>query len=321
MEGLTAHPDGVLALDSGFGRAGLAAVHIVIHQGEAAIIDTGTHVSVPRVLSALGAAGVAPARVRWVVLTHVHLDHAGGAGSLMCALPSAQLVVHPRGARHMIDPSQLWQATVEVYGAAQVLRQYRRLVPVAAERVLSADDGHILKLGDRRLTVLHTPGHARHHLCLHDPVARVCFTGDTFGFSYRELDVEGRVSVLPSTTPSQFDPEALHASINRLVALQPQAMYLTHYSRVTEVPRLAADLHRLIDAQLAVASAARGEGAARHAEIVMGLQQLIRDESERQGWTLAEQQIFELLEMDLELNAQGLAVWLDTQRSKVAVPA
>lgn len=316
MEGVIAHPDGVLTIDSGYCRPGLAAIHLVIHQGEAAVIDSGTNASVPRVLAALGAAGIAPERVRWVVLTHVHLDHAGGAGSLMCALPQAQLVVHPRGARHMIDPSRLWQATAEVYGADHALALYGRLVPVPEERVVCPADGHVLDLAGRQFTVLHTPGHALHHICLYDQQARACFTGDTFGLSFRELDIDGRASVLPTTTPSQFDPEALHNSIDRLLALQPQAMYLTHFGRVTDVARLAADLHRLIDAQVAVAQAARGEGAERHAEILMGLRQIVHDESERQGWTLDSEQLSALLETDLELNAQGLAVWLDSQRQR-----
>ena len=159
-----------------------------------------------------------------------------------------------------------------------------------------------------------TPGHARHHICIWDEMARAFFTGDTFGLSYRELDVNGRASVIPTTTPTQFDPAAMHASIDRMLARNPDAMYLTHYSRVTEVARLGADLHRLIDAYVAVAQAARGDGVARHVEILAGLEQIVREEAERQGWMQSEERIFEILGMDLELNAQGLGVWLDESR-------
>ena len=316
MQGVTAHPDGILALDAGYCRDGLAAIHLVIHQGQAAVIDTGTNASVPRVLSALGAAAIPPEAVRWVMLTHIHLDHAGGAGSLMCALPNARLVVHPRGARHMIDPSRLWEATSAVYGAEQAFALYGRLAPVAAERIVVAHDGLELDLNGRRFTVLDAPGHAKHHVVIWDALARAFFTGDTFGLSYREFDVNGRASVIPTTTPSQFDPEALHVTIDRMMRYQPEAMYLTHYSRVTDVARLAADLHRLIDTQIAVALAARGEGVARHVEILAGLEQIVREEAERQGWTLSEARMFELLGMDLELNAQGLGVWLDECRAR-----
>ncbi len=314
MQYVTAHPDGILALDSGYGRPGLAAVHLVIDQGHAAVVDTGTNASVPRILSALAAAGIAPDKVAWVMLTHIHLDHAGGAGSLMCALPNAKLLVHPRGVRHMVDPTRLWEATAAVYGAEQAFALYGRLVPVAPERVVAAEDGLVVEMAGRRFTVFDAPGHARHHIAIWDEGARAFFTGDAFGLSYRELDVEGRASVFPTTTPSQFDPAAMHATIDRLLAAAPEAMYLTHYSRVTDVERLAADLHRLIDTEVAVARAARGEGVARHVEILAGLEQIAREEAQRQGWLVTEDEMLDLLKMDLELNAQGLGVWLDETR-------
>ncbi|THF63869.1 MBL fold metallo-hydrolase [Pseudothauera nasutitermitis] len=314
MQDVITHPDGIHALDSGYGRPQLAAIHLIVHEGRAAIVDTGTNASVPRVLAVLAGLGVAPDAVDWVLLTHIHLDHAGGAGSLMCALPNARLVVHPRGMRHMADPSRLWEGTSAVYGAERAFALYGRIVPVPAERIRPATDGEVLQLGGRRLRILDTPGHARHHLCIWDETARAFFTGDTFGLSYRELDVDGRAFVFPTTTPTQFDPDAMHASIDRLMSYSPTAMYLTHYSRVTEVERLAADLHRLLDTQVAVARAARGEGVARHVEILAGLEQIVREEAARQGWTVDENEALEVLRDDLVLNAQGLGVWLDSLR-------
>ncbi|CAH1747176.1 MBL fold metallo-hydrolase [Thauera humireducens] len=315
MNELISQPDGIQALESGYGRPLLAAIHIVVEEGRAAIVDTGSNDSVPRVLTALASLGIPPENVDWVMLTHIHLDHAGGAGSLMCALPNAKLLVHPRGVRHMVDPSKLWEGTSAVYGAERAYQLYGRLVPVPAERIVPATDGLELRLADRRFRVFDTPGHARHHICIWDNTARAFFTGDTFGLSYRELDVDGRAFVVPTTTPTQFEPQAMHDSIDRMMAMQPQAMYLTHYSRVTDVPRLAADLHRLIDAMVAVAQAARGDGVARHVEILAGLEQVMREEADRQKWALDEEQTLELLRMDLELNAQGLGVWLDSQRA------
>ncbi|MCC4115518.1 MBL fold metallo-hydrolase [Aromatoleum toluclasticum] len=311
MQHLTAHPDGILAVDSGYCHPGLAAIHVIIHEGRAAVVDTGTNASVPRVLAALAAAAIPPERVQWVILTHIHLDHAGGAGSLMCAFPNAKLVVHPRGVRHMIDPAKLWEGTSAVYGAERAFALYGRLAPVEAERIVATEEDMVLDLGSRKLRILHTPGHAKHHICIWDETARAFFAGDTFGLSYREFDVDGRPSVFPTTTPTQFDPDALHDSIHRLVSYRPDAMYLTHYSRVTGVDRLAADLHRLIDTQIAVACAARGEGVARHVEILAGLEQIVREEAERHGWPLSEEEIFRVLRTDLELNAQGLGIWLD----------
>ena len=113
----------------------------------------------------------------------------------------------------------------------------------------------------------------------------------------------------------------MHDSIDRMLAMQPQAMYLTHYSRVTDVPRLGSDLHRLIDTMVAVARAARGDGVTRHVEIVAGLEQVLREEAARQNWALDEEQTLELLRMDIDLNAQGLGVWLDSQRAVEMQPA
>lgn len=317
MHDLCAHPDGIYAVDSGYGRPLLAAIHIVVHRGRAAVVDTGCNASVPRVLAALAGLGVAPDAVEWVILTHVHLDHAGGAGSLMCALPKARLLVHPRGIPHMVDPTRLWRGTAAVYGAERAFSLYGRLVPLEEERIVAAAEGQELELAGRTFEVLETPGHARHHIALWDAEAQAFFAGDTFGLSYRELDVDGRAFIFPSTTPTQFDPNALHASVNRMLARSPQAMFLTHYSRVTDIERLADDLHRLIDTQVAVAKAARGDGVARHVEILAGLEQIVREESARQGWLLSEDSVLELLRDDLELNAQGLGVWLDSQKARL----
>ncbi len=315
MNDLISHPDGIHALESGYGRHLQAAIHVVVEGDRAAIVDTGSNDSVPRVLSALAALGIEPENVDWVILTHIHLDHAGGAGSLMCALPKARLLVHPRGLRHMIDPAKLWEGTAAVYGPERAYELYGLLMPTPPERIVPATDGLEIRLGERRLRVFDTPGHARHHIAIWDDRARAFFTGDIFGLSYREFDVDGRAFVVPTTTPTQFDPEAMHESIDRLLAMQPQAMYLTHYSRVTDVPRLGSDLHRLIDTMVAVARAARGDGVARHVEILAGLEQVVREEAGRQNWALDEEQSLELLRMDLELNAQGLGVWLDSLRT------
>ncbi len=307
---LTHFPDGVHALDSGYGRPLLDAIHLIEDRGRLAVVDAASNASVPRILAAVAELGRSPADVDYVLLTHIHLDHAGGAGSLMAQLPDARLVVHPRGARHMANPAKLWAGTVEVYGEAQATALYGRLEPVDASRIVEAGDGLRLPLGGRTLEVFDTPGHARHHVCYFDHAANAFFSGDTFGLSYRELDVDGRPSIWPTTTPVQFDPDAMHASIERMLARRPAAMYLTHFSRVDDVPRLAADLHRLIDAHVAVARSAGGEGAELQRNIEDGLRALLFEEARRQGWTIGREALLQVMAMDLELSAQGLAVWL-----------
>lgn len=297
-------------IDTGFVRPSFDAAYLVVEAGRGAFIDCGTNHSVPRLLAALGQAGLAPADVDWLILTHVHLDHAGGAGELMAQLPNSRLVVHPRGARHMIDPSKLWAGASAVYGEEVMQQSYGRLRPVAADRVVEAPDGHVVALAGRMLHCLETPGHARHHLTVHDVRNNVCFTGDVFGLSYRELDTTAGPFVLPTTTPVQFDPDALHASIERLLALRPSAMYLTHYGRVEHPEGLAADLHPQIDAMVAIANRCR-DLPDRHAAIVAQLTELYARRAAAHGWMGDTSALVALLGMDIELNAQGLEVWLD----------
>jgi len=311
MEGLYDYDDGISAVDSLLVRPGQTAVHIVVERGRAAIVDTATAHCAPRVLEALAAKGIGPEQVDYVILTHVHLDHAGGAGRLMALCPNARLTVHPRGARHMIDPGRLMAATVDIYGAEAARRMYGEVVPIPSGRVIETPDGATVSLAGREFAFFDTPGHARHHVVVRDARTGHIFAGDTFGLSYREVDVGKRQFVFPTTSPSQFDPPALHASIERLLALAPAAAYVTHFGRLSDLPRLASDLHRLIDAHVDLARRARDPGAARHAGLAEGVRELIAAEAKRQGWTLSEGKLIEVFALDIELNAQGLAVWLD----------
>jgi glyoxylase-like metal-dependent hydrolase (beta-lactamase superfamily II) len=300
---------GIHVIDTGFHRPMFDASYLLEDNGRAAFVDTGTNDAMPRLLAALEAAGVAPAAVDYVIATHVHLDHAGGAGLLLQHLPNAKLVVHPLGAPHLIDPDWLLGSASSVYGADEVERTYGHVVAVPAERVLRTTDGMTLTLGDRVLTFLDTPGHARHHHCIWDERSRGFFTGDTFGLSYREFDTASGAWLLPTTTPVQFDPQALRSSVQRLLAYQPDCMYLTHYGRVTDVPRLGALLLEQMDAMVDIATALPAD-ASRHAALKRGFGALYRQQLRAHGCTLADERIDELLAMDRELNAQGVAVWL-----------
>lgn len=301
---------GVHAIDTGFQRDHFDAAYLVVDDGEAAFIDTGTNHAVPRLLEALDAVGLQRGQVRWVIPTHVHLDHAGGVGCLMQSLPQARVLVHPRGARHLIDPSVLYQGALAVYGPEEMARSYGHLVGVPADRVQTSHDGQAVPLGQRLLTLIDTPGHARHHHCVWDPVSRGWFTGDTFGLSYRELDVDGRPWILPTSTPVQFEPEALRASVHRLLEARPDCVYLTHYGRLTQVPELARRQLTLLDAVVALGR--RHEHAPdRDQQLREGLRLLYRHSLRAHGSTLSDAEIDQWLAMDVELNAQGMAVWLD----------
>jgi len=309
--GIFDYGHGICGVDSVYDRRLQTAIHLLVEGGRAAVIDTGTSHAVPHVLAALEAKGVAPAQVDYVILTHVHLDHAGGAGQLMARFPNARLTVHPRGARHVADPSRLLAATVAIYGAEQTRRIYGEILPVARERMIETPEGATLRLAGRELLFLDAPGHARHHVVVRDAASGHVFAGDTFGLSYRELDQDGRQFSFPTTSPSQFDPVALHRSIDRMLSLEPGALYVTHFGRLTNLTVLAADLHRLIDAHAELGECHRRAGAERKRLLMEGVSALVLAERERQGWRLPSEKVLEVFALDIELNAQGLESWLD----------
>ncbi len=311
MVDLLRYEHGIYAIDSGYIRPLLAAIHLIVENGRVAVVDTASNACTPRVLAALGTLGLSPASVDYVFLTHVHLDHAGGAGAMMQAFPEARLIVHPRGARHMADPTKLFAAVQEVYGAEEAYQLYGNPIPIPVERIQEAGDGFSFDLAGRTLTCLDTPGHARHHLCLLDSRSGCLFTGDIFGMSFRELDVNGRVSIIPTTSPTQFEPTLMHQSVDRILAHRPPAVYLTHFAEVRDVARLGEDLHRLINAHVAVAERERERdtGPERGARILAGLWDLMEKEAEHKNWPSAQWR--EVVRTDIEISAQGLDYWLE----------
>ncbi len=236
---LTDFAAGITAIDVDYVRPRLASSHLVIDGGRAAFVDTGTTHSVPNLMAALAEKSVDPADVDWVLATHVHLDHAGGAGALMQLLPNARCAVHPRGARHLAEPSKLIAGSIAVYGEERFRSLYGDIVPIEESRLFVPEDGATVRLGRRDLELIHTPGHALHHYCIVDRDHELIFSGDTFGISYRDFDVDGREFIFPTTTPVHFDPEALCNSVDRLMSYAPRAIYLTHYAEVRDLDRLA----------------------------------------------------------------------------------
>lgn len=304
---------GIFTIDTGFDRAGLVASHLMLHQGRAAFFDVGVTNTLPALREAMVQLGVTDDMVDWVFVTHVHLDHAGAAGVLMRHLPQARLAVHPRGARHMIDPAKLVAGATAVYGSELMQQRFGEVAPIPADRVEQVEDGRTVSLGGRRLRIADTPGHARHHYCVFDELSEGWFSGDTFGLSYREFDTEAGAMMFPTTTPVQFDPPTLHASVDRLMAASPKRMYLTHFGAIDVGDFQARQLHEGIDKLVDVALAARTSGEARMQTLSQGIGQVFLQMMREHGCVLSEARALDLMAMDIELNAQGLACWLDQQ--------
>jgi len=303
---------GISCIDTMYVQAGHAACYLMIHNGRAAFIDTGTGNTVPYLLEVLKQKNLCLEDVDYVIPTHVHLDHAGGAGLLMSKLPNAKLVIHPRGAAHMVNPQKLIIGATAVYGEENFKQCFGEVLPIDEQRVIVAKDNSSLELAGRELRFIDTPGHARHHFCIYDKFSEGIFTGDTFGLSYRELDDKDGAFILPTTTPVQFEPDAWQNSLTRLLSFNPKNMYLTHFGRITEVERLAQELRSDINQYAEIAQKLL-HADDRRKKIINALTKFLQQRLSNRNVTADMEAQTRFLRPDLELNAAGLEVWLDRQ--------
>lgn len=292
----------------------LAAAYLRIQGDEAAFVETGTAKNLPLLLAALSAEGLRPEQVRYVIVTHAHLDHAGGASALMAALPRATLLAHPRAARHLIDPTKLVASARAVYGAERFEALYGSLPPIEAARVRALEDGEAVELGDATLRFLHTRGHANHHFVVHDPAYDAVFTGDAFGLAYPRLQRAGRFA-FPSTSPTDFDAFEARASVQRIVELRTARACLTHFGEVSDVAAVAAQLRAELDLSEALLhQSAKLPEADALSFLRESLASNLEARAEKLGLRFDEDDR-RLLAVDAELNAQGLA-WVASKLRK-----
>ncbi|MBF0461004.1 MAG: MBL fold metallo-hydrolase [Magnetococcales bacterium] len=299
---------GITRIDTGYLRPGFAASYLLVEAGEAVFIETGPSHAVPVLLAALAQKGLTPEAVRAVLVTHVHLDHAGGAGELLRHLPRAELLVHPRGLRHLLDPAKLQAGAEAVYGRERFQTLLGGIHPADPQRTRATADQEQFLLSGRALTLLHTPGHALHHQCVWDAASGGLFSGDAWGISYRVFDQGGDVLLFPATTPVQFDLEASHQTLDRLAALSPDWIFLTHFDRISFAPRLTERLHLLLDRFAALGRAHQHQRDP--AGLTEALHHLLWAEGSRPASPVTAAVGRDWLAMDCALNAQGLQEWL-----------
>lgn len=285
----------------------------VIRGEKIALVDVGASPSQPQILAGLERLGIALADIDYVLITHIHLDHSGGMGFLLPLLPNATVVCHPRAARHLIDPSRLIAGAEAVYGE-QLPVLFGEILPVPEERVLIRQDGETLDLGNGHfLTFYDTPGHARHHFSVHDAGAEGIFTGDTVGLRHApELTGWDFAAIFPSTSPSEFDAQAVLTSIAKLEPLGAKRIYHAHFG-VTEPAELAFErIKRIVIDYDRLARDAFQPGM-RPEELEPLLYDYVRQDLAQQGHTDLD---LSALALDLKINAQGLVYVLEREHKK-----
>lgn len=318
-----AHMHGVQTIDAHYaGQEGFAAVYMIEDRGEVAFVETNTSHAVPRMLAALEAAGRAPGDVKFVIITHVHLDHAGGASALMKACPNATLLAHPKAAKNIVEPGRLVESAKQVYGEEQYNKLYGVIEPIAAERVRAVDDEEVFELGGRELHFFETRGHANHHVSIHDRAANGIFTGDTFGICYPHQQDNG-LFVFPTTTPTDFDPQAALESLERIASMGAERVFLTHFGERTDIAPMASQLRPQIERYGRVVEEADASGReGEELDRFCAAQILAEFRSAYQAHGLeGDPSEDPLAKLDVELNGQGVAFAVKKRRYKRAKTA
>ncbi|MGR9047843.1 MBL fold metallo-hydrolase [Halobacillus faecis] len=291
--------------DMGFeGRTGT----YVLLGDDITVVETGPSPSVPRVLAGLEELEIPKEKVAYVILTHIHLDHAGGAGLLLQECSNARVIVHEKGKRHLADPSRLIQGAKAVYGEA-FDELFDPILPIPEERLETKTDGDTLTLSqNRKLTFYDTPGHAKHHLGIHDSQSNGIFTGDTAGIRYHQTEDHGLTFYLPTTSPNQFDPDAMLDCISRFRNMNPSCLYFGHFGKTDNPDQTFDQVSGWVPVFVSEAKDALEQGQG-----LDGVQERLH---ERVSSYLEEKgipqnhEVYDILKLDIEVCSMGLADYL-----------
>ena len=276
----------------------------VINEEELTLVDTGPSPSVKHIKAGLQKLGLSLHQVKYIIVTHVHLDHAGGAGLLLQECENATVVVHPKGARHLADPKRLVAGAKMVYGE-RFSELFDPVIPIPEERILIKDEGELLKIGpNSTLEFLDTPGHAKHHFSIYDPVSNSIFSGDTVGIRYEQLISEGVDLFLPSTSPNQFDPDAMQNAIDRMLKMNLDYIYFGHFGMTNTPNKALKQVAKWLIVFMNEAEAVVSEQKDHH---VLADRLLTRVREHLRKFTIGDDHaVYELIELDMQVSALGI---------------
>ncbi len=313
--------DGIYIIDTGYlTRKNYAAIYLLIDNNEAAIIETSTNYSFDKVKKYLSDFGVSNDDVKAVIVTHVHLDHAGGAGKLMEYYASAKLYVHPRGAKHMIDPSKLIQSVKQVYGEENYHKMYGEIIPVERQRVVEVENGSDITIGTKTIEFYHSPGHAKHHIIAFEKHDKNLFSGDSFGIGYpRFIFDRNKRFIFSSTSPVQFNPDEAKSTYNLILNLNPKRVLLTHFGELYCVNETYELLNHFIDFSLKSAQSHYDKGLRKHDLYSVILNDLWKEYDsfvfKARGKRLSDEER-DLLFLDADLNSKGVGMYMEKINSE-----
>ncbi|SER42535.1 MBL fold metallo-hydrolase [Salipaludibacillus aurantiacus] len=272
------------------------------------IIETGPSLSVPHIKEGLKELNLSLNHLKNIIVTHIHLDHAGGAGLLLKDCPAAEVFVHPKGARHLADPSRLVTGARAVYGD-KFDDLFDPVLPIPEVAITALDDREkILLDAERELLILHTPGHAEHHISIYDPLTNTVFTGDTIGIRYASLEDKGVYLYLPSTSPNQFDPNKMRDSLSTILDLKPETIAFGHFG-TSSAPLLVKDqLIKWLDVFTTEGEQAY-ENKEDHYQLKNTLLNYVSDFLSEERIS-ATDPVYEVIQLDLLISAMGILDYL-----------
>lgn len=313
----THRAESVTTIDTHYLQPRRAASYLIVEGGRAAFVDNNTPKARPHLLAALESHGLTPEDVDFAIVTHVHLDHGAGTAALLDACPNAVAVVHPLGARHLANPVRLVKSAMQVYGESAFNALYGVVEPVNPARIRTVEDHEVILWGTRRLTFLHTLGHAKHHICVHDSGSNGVFTGDAFGIAFPSTSSDGRRYLLCSCPPTDFDAEQARITARRVVATGAEVAYLTHYGAFPNVAAGADVLVRSIDAMEAILNDAAATGLEEEALRPWCRDRVLEAIARQLGecGLDAEGEEWAWLQADAHMNAIGLAYYAVRMRT------
>ncbi len=316
MSNITPIDNNTYAIDAYYGYPLHACVYLVEDNGEYALIDCGTAKSEIYIMGALAKLGVDPQAVKYILPTHVHLDHAGGTGVLSKRLPNAKVYVHPYGHRHLIDPTKLNAASLVIYGEYMMNFAVGKTQPVAADICYELEDNQELSLGNNKLLVQFTPGHAKHHCSFFDPKSGNYFGGDVLGNSYESMRSDDKSLMFLCSAPIDYNGEDWHNSLDKIASLSPKRVCLCHYGAINNPQSAFEDMHRLIDKndRLAMDLLDIEDDAARRKAIEQMIWGLFWDEFATRKSPMHKEHAEKWMEKDVYISTEGIAHWLKNLR-------